>query len=425
MIFLIVNCAKPISDSNTLPTNLNNEIRTISPSPSHPLTSPMPTIYPPSTVSSTPLLTPIPTYSISLASTLVYSRCLEKRNLGIKELSIKGILVTHGYGLSTPAYLIDLESGISTTITKQDDEITSDIAVSPDGSRLVYSIKKRLSQDNRRIFITDLNGRQLLNLPVQNDWQLEKWLDNEHLVFTRRGKDELDLWSVIVFNPFTGRQMEYLSIYPDIDQTSILLWNPSRAFYDATFSRVIYPSLISHDLILWNVKTAEAITKIPSSFLGIQPEWSPDGSQVLVMGWMGPRPDGVQFNPTLISVGRNGEQSALIKLDQTHPLIAWIDFIKWSPDSSKIAIWMKFNNTDHTESHFGTYDLGLHQLIDFCLQANVHTGSVVWSPDSRAIIFGADNSSGGIDVFLVDLTRSFVTKILENMLPYGWMASEK
>ena len=107
-----------------------------------------------------------------------------------------------------PSILMDMATGELITLPKALYNV-----VSPDRTHLAY-MDGSDKNGNFTLVVTDPNGQGKILIPWEKDWfSLVQWLDNQRLVIIKKS---YPLYSTVILNPFTKKQQELPSNYPDI-----------------------------------------------------------------------------------------------------------------------------------------------------------------------------------------------------------------
>lgn len=214
--------------------------------------------------------------------------------------------------------------------------------------------------------------------------------------------------------------------------------------YDPSLSRVVYPKKGSF-ISLYNVPEDREQAAI--NMEGSDPIWSPDGQYFTFKGYKQNKPVEIYI------ISRDGDQfMPLTYLSQHYSQLLFGSY-SWSPDSRKIAFWVrKIHKYGEFETLF-VFDLTTMRIRDTCIKGIGGIGSIfetgltplagpglsgsplgkdfilagkpIWSPDSNKIILAQfDEENQQVIDLLVDLERGIAYPIATGLEPMGWMAGE-
>lgn len=368
---------------------------------------------PPQQITPTPTRTPTP----SLEG--LHFQCLEVMDKLPPGAVYHGIAVLRGWA-PDPSILMDMATGELITLPKALYNV-----VSPDRTHLAY-MDGSDKNGNFTLVVTDPNGQGKILIPWENDWfSLVQWLDNQRLVIIKKS---YPLYSTVILNPFTKKQQEIPSNYPDILTTfQYHYWGDyaySEAVYDPTLTRVVYmmesrgqDGFILRDL--QNRITLESY-QISADDYGQTPKWSPNGDRFAIVI--------DEFSPTgqvaqeLYIISREGHESRLTYLSN-HNSYSRIDEFSWSPDGQYIAFWWT-NDPDYKNGEqLAVLDTQTGDVTNYCVPGGIDGQAVepVWSPDGKQIFIENIIGPNDRNVILVDLTHGFAVKIAEGRTPVGVM----
>ena len=352
----------------------------------------------------------------------LHFQCLEVMDKLPPGAVYHGVAVLRGW-LPDPSVLMSMATGELITLPKD-----NFVVVSPDRTHLAY---KDWSDENGNftLVVTDPNGQGKILIPWEKDWfSLVQWLDNQRLVIIKKS---YPLYSTVILNPFTKKQQEIPSNYPDILTTfQYHYWGDyaySEAVYDPTLTRVVYmmesrgqDGFILRDL--QNRITLESY-QISADDYGQTPKWSPNGDRFAIVI--------DEFSPTgqvaqeLYIISREGQESRLTYLSN-HNSYSRIDEFSWSPDGQYIAFWWT-NDPDYKNGEqLAVLDTQTGDVTNYCVPGGIDGQAVepVWSPDGKQVLTEyIPRQNGDRFTILVDFTQGLAAKIAEERTPVGWLLS--
>jgi hypothetical protein len=398
----------------------------------------------PPALTNTPSITPMsePTSSPSLAltgtltippSARLKSNCLAVNENLPAQAIVKGVILLQGWE-GNSSYRLNVENGEQTPISN-----ASEMVVSPDGSKLAYIDTAQLPDE--LLVIADANGQSQKTMPWQweEGWfEIAQWLDNEQLVLTKRGDP---FYSLLILNPFTEKQKEIITAYPYIVDYPEPLWGSymfTRAIYDPTLTRVLYPFYHPHKagpgIALWDMQTNQAIGyfTISRDYYGQIPKWSPDGQQMAIVVDEVDASNPFFMANELYTISQYGRVRHLTYLSNQHPEVT-IGEYSWSPDGRYIAFWlwrMEAESRAPIGEALAILNVETLEVTDYCIPGRLKlegggwgAHAPVWSPDGQQLVVESIDLEKQITAILVDLERGYAARIAEGLTPVGWMMS--
>jgi Tol biopolymer transport system component len=316
------------------------------------------------------------------------------------------------------------------------------LAVSPDRQWLAYLVLNR-EQKQQNLMVVSTQGEQLKSITMSlNFSKILEWLTDDRLAISRWRQDENGaqlLDSTVIFNPFTGEQWELVSDdYPGIYSSirPIVHWLDryyNRTVYDPSLTRVIFAGLDEDGtpILLVDMRTKQVLGKISwkGYFYGTTPQWSPDGQQVLVSGPAQLNQiDSSQNGIELFSLTRDGQITRLTHLTDVYPALVYN--FRWSPDGQKVAFWVDLQESTLSGVLLAVLDVASGEVVNYCIpgeKVDPYSDNYVppvWSPDSQQIAVASVLDEEQLPVtIIVDLVQGVATKVVENLIPMGWMVS--
>ena len=386
----------------------------------------------PALATHTPALTPVATGSANIEAICPQiTQGLPGNGLTSGEL----VMVDHD---NNSLVWFDLQSGEHSPVASTSEQLLS-YAVSPGGKWLAAEAQN-LSSKKKRLIVLTAQGKQVVNLPWKDEWwKIAYWLDNQQLILNSNPYGNADLF---ILDPFTGEQKQ-LSIHSP--QIYSLEYPPDwrgagPIIYDPSLQRAVFAG--ANDVYyLWDVEDGKSLASVQTiSFLQFPtkaPQWSPDGSQVLLAA---PNKSLDYANDELFSINSTGAITKLTDLMSIYSK-ASIDRYNWSPDRQYAALFFEAAPSKYIGERLALLNPSTKEFTSYCIQGDVtgnyrknirhlyddqiYTG-VLWSPDSQQIIVEnrvADNLS---KIILVDIAPNIAFDVMDgNFQPIGWMVSGK
>lgn len=354
---------------------------------------------------------------------------------------ISGNLVLAEQDLSHRAYILQT-NGNKVFLPRNDDEILSSWAVSPNHQWVAYYAENATNEDASRLIILGANGDQLLSKPVSKRewWAIDSWADNEYLLIDKyQSLPDISLATplpVIVFNPFTGDEDELTPSYPDmVNLYPTFDWQEygfSAAGYDPTLTLVAY-ARNDGKVVLWDIQANHEITTIQgAASFGNGPVWLSNGSRFIIDSIPGVTTSPAEdfWKEELYTVSRAGETIRMTYLTNQFTGVS-ISGYQWSPDGSHVAFWLTVK-PDYfpglpsglpTVDRLAILDMANQQVTLYCIPGTSDISRIVWSPSGKQLLVNHMRGAS-YDTVLVDIEEGFAAKVAENAIPLGWMVSE-
>jgi WD40-like Beta Propeller Repeat len=306
------------------------------------------------------------------------------------------------------------------------------LSTSPDGKWVAYCSLSEGSPTGEWLMVESADRQQHFQIAMNNHliwFNTYEWLDNQHLIFPLIEEDKRN-YSMMVINPFTGKQVELASNYPEISHTYAgpvggqMSFEFSDVVYDPSLNLAIYPvRRPPHAYVaLWDRQSGSFLAEVKDKGEFIHyPIWSPDAQQFAVaVSWLQKDINSVE---EWFSVSREGQVEQLTHfVDYFYE--AGIGWGNWSPDGKKLAFWLEANPAPGwcAGAHLAVLKLATKQVTDTCIPGKLgYSYPPVWSLDSR-YIGAVNNTESTWQSFLVDFEGGRAFDITEYGIPIGWLA---
>jgi WD40 repeat protein len=321
--------------------------------------------------------------------------------------------------------------------------------VAPDGKHLVYNYDTP-SGVKEYMRVMDSNGKLIAEFEPYYDllWaSYFSWQNEQQIRIVTKNLNEV---YVQLVNPFTQEltllKTDWEEAYRPADpfKDPVANWKFDRLatdrdyvyganiLYDPTLTRVIFPKEGGY-VALVDVRSGKELAHMNFVDWGSLPSWSPDGKYLTIVNR-----EGVVDNFYLVYPDGN-------KFESITDFASEFDFVSipeyiWSPDSQRIAFWLKLENEeqqDGAQSELAVLDIPSKQVTRFCIQGissiayeplSMNHPEPVWSPDGRYLMITQWDDPAAPKkyyVFVVDIEKGSVERISENTAPIGWMTNDQ
>ena len=397
------------------------------------------------TVTVTSSATPLPRVTVSQTQIIptntrqnlinpVEIRCSESVPVEQFLQNANGILLMYGADPYVP-YLSDLENSNIKEFRFGPGIAPFDIIVSPDRKSVAMTMLTTTPPaETTKLLIIDAGGITKREFVWKNGWgRIAAWLDNHRLLIAKQTDLQLSTYNpenFILLDINTGVDVEIQVTYPDLNQVEYVNWNIINYIYSPDFMRVLYPTSkvdpgYVNYVALWDIEYKQVLAMLPVVLTETSlPQWSPDGSQILVSGlaftlgedsttWRGQE---------LYTIDTNGKITQLSHFTDFYSGTVTIEKYTWAPDGQNIAFWIQTEQMDKPQ--LATLNINTGKVINHCISARpFHAASrPIWSPEGDYLIVGYQESLKDVSqALLIDITQNIVTKIGENVTPAGWM----
>lgn len=320
---------------------------------------------------------------------------------------------------------IDFEKGLS----------SYNILVSPNLKSFAMAISTvQPPWQTKKLQIVDSAGVIQKEIAWKGNWgKLATWLDNNQIIIVPKADLELSTYNpktVILLDINTGHEKSITVDYPDVNQTEYVNWNLINYIYSPDFTRVLYPtSKVDPGYInyvaLWDMENKKVLATIPVELSETStPQWSQDGSQVLISGLKSD--PGVKSSDwrgqELFSIDAGGVITQLTHFTDYYSGTITIDDYVWSPDGEHVAFWMQTEQMA-TPLLF-TLNTATGKVINNCIAAlPAHAAfRPIWSPDGDyLLIVRQDTIDSSPQIMLMNNSENTVVETSESVTPIGWL----
>lgn len=346
-------------------------------------------------------------------------------------LDVNSVLLMY----SVDPYTLYLSDPLNSSKKELHFESGPDIEISPNqelAALTMFTMEPPLQ--TTKLLIVDATGATKKEFVWKNEWgRIAAWLDNHRLLIAKQADLQLSIYNpktVILLDINTGDDVEIQAAYPDLNQVGYVNWNLINYIYSPDFTRVLYPlSKVDPGYVnyvaLWDMENEQVLATLPVVLTETSlPQWSPDGSKILVSGlvfalgeysttWRGQE---------LYTIDVNGKITQLSHFTDYYSGAVTIEKYTWAPDGQNIAFWVQTEQMDKPQ--LATININTGKVINHCISArHFHAAfRLIWSPDGDYLIVDYQESLNDVSqVLLMNITQNTVTKIGENVTPVGWM----
>jgi hypothetical protein len=232
------------------------------------------------TSSSAPVATALPTNTFSAPEPFV-RKCVELLGDGTPPPveTADNVLLLREDQTPYPPYLLNLANGIRTPISNP---YIVWLYVSPDQQKIAYDTYPGSNSDIGKLVVINAKGEVINSITREQNWTaFWGWLDNSHLMITKRAEQETGTASLIVLNLSDDTRQELRSDFPNFDSVNYLPWQHNRVVYNPTLTLAVYPSFSggTSSVTLFDISNQDALAVLPAVVgMTAQPKWSPDGN---------------------------------------------------------------------------------------------------------------------------------------------------
>ena len=335
------------------------------------------------------------------------------------------------------AYLFDLVNMNKKELTFESNVTPFDIILSPNRKLAAMTMLTKVHpSQTTKLMIIDAAGAIKKEIAWKSEWgRISAWLDNHRLLIAKQADLQLSQYnpvSFILLDLNTGQDNEVQVTYPDLNQVGYVNWNLINYIFSPDFTRVLYPTSrvdpgnVNY-VAFWDTEHEQVLATLPVELTETSmPQWSPDGSKVLVSGlasksgetstaWRGQE---------LFTIDRNGKITQLTHFTDYYPGTTAIQEYTWSPDGRNVAFWLQTKQMDKPQ--LITLNVNTGKAINHCISASFIYGASrpIWSPKGDYLLIDRQESADAVSqIFLLDISQNAVAQIAESDTPVGWMVS--
>lgn len=333
-----------------------------------------------------------------------------------------------------PAYLLNPAGGMRKPIS---DPNLIWIFVSPDHQKIAYNAHSMSNPNLNKIVIMNAEAKILRSLPWEQDWTFFwGWLDNDHLMVTRKAdKESTALATLVVLGISDNTSQELIQAdYPGIDWVNFVPWQHNHVIYDPSLGFAVYPSGNGDAITLLDLADQKIVAVLPANVSQTrQPEWSPDGNYVILAGTTAQRKGNISgltykenYNQELFLLDKSGNVTRLTYFTDKYDNV-WIGSASWSPDGQHIAFW--FSIGDSLQEQLAVLDIETRQVTKYCMTGfDLSMGNSprpVWSSDSRLVLVNNKESQEAPNkVIWVNIENGQGAVMDTGVSVEGWLTSE-
>lgn len=306
------------------------------------------------------------------------------------------------YEYSADLYVVDTDGTNLTRLTPREGFSVSQVAVSPDGSRIAYM---STYDGNPEIYVVNIDGsgfRRVTNNTVEDSFPT--WHpDNTKLAYSSEG-----IIKVLSLNegatpvPLTDQAITGQAWYPK--------WSPDGQQIAFMGYQDRGPGRIHHQIFVMNADGSDLIQLTDVDSSAVFPIWSPDSQQLIIS--VKEVIDRTEFLQDYVIDVENKTMSQLLHFDYSS--LTFYMILGWLPDSKHIVI---ASNRDTQDPKLDIYLAS----IDGTEWRRLTTGDIEYSftdfmsnalsPDSTHIVFLGSQSGPGLRIMKIDGTYCYTIHI--------------
>lgn len=309
---------------------------------------------------------------------------------------------------------------------------------------LMYEVDPDDNSEEHWFVLTNSDGVKQIEL-LFGDWSVSSifWL-NDNALRVAEPDNAVTSINNYALDPLTGTKTALPSDFPkyagrgvdwQIDRNAIELGITKgiNLIYDPTLTKVIYP-YVDGAAVIFDLESNQEIARLSAPGRGRLPKWSPDGKQVAVIGTGSNTSKGENLDSFLIA-SHDGSRVQRLLVPSSSAENIHIEDYSWSPDGSRIALWLRSDNSEVTSAQnpfeLAVIDLVKNELTGYCISGTstiehelyTDQASIIWSPNGEQLLIVQYNneSNNNTDQIIIDLASKSAHKVAENLQPIGWM----
>jgi hypothetical protein len=301
----------------------------------------------------------------------VTPQCLEFASTMPDDAKSKGVVLLEKwigeYGLERT--LLDMSTWQEIPVPPDEKHDLDSLVVTPNRKKMTYLtfLESNGIAKFQELIIADAYGKQLKSIPWEGKWfRVVDWVDDEQIMIRKHAMEDGEF-----LYGYPGPRLlidllsdEQRTLEPDllhglkewIDATheyvQLPFWDGwMGVVYDPSLTRVIYPNLNEEDAdrytyALWDVSQQKPVTTLDSIInfnvkenYYPKPDWSPDGSQFVLVGGVIDADTGDVVGSELFRVTRDGQIEQVTHVGDFASV--WASSHSWSPDGRYIALLLR------------------------------------------------------------------------------------
>ena len=351
----------------------------------------------------------------------------------------RGILVFQPeYG--SRLVFVDTETGNQKFVPDDPDLQIRRAYVSPNGEWLIYQLDSGQQGGETEFIVTKADGIQQTEIPF-GDWGVSSifWLNNNSLRITQPD-NAVTYIDNFALDPFLGSKIPLRSDFPGIagkgvdwgiDRNAIELGVSKgiNIIYDPTLTKALYPRN-DGSISLFNLETNQEIAKFSVPGRGRLPKWSPSGGEVAIIG-TAVNSSKDEILDQFVIVSQDGSSIRRLSFPSSFSKKLHIENYSWSPDGSRIALWLNNDKNEVTTPQnpleLAVLDVKKNEVTTRCISGTsiieyewyTDIVNIIWSPDGTSLLIVRYNKD--TEEILADLSNNIAYRVSENMQPIGWM----
>jgi hypothetical protein len=380
----------------------------------------------------------IPTNTQQNLVTPVENRCVKTVPVEQFSTDVNGVLLMYSKDPYVP-YLSDLSNSNKKDLRFEPGIAPFDIIISPNRKLAAMTMLTRIHpSQTTKLLIVDAMGVVKKEFAWKSEWgRITAWLDDHRILIAKQADLKLSIYNpeaVILLDIDAGEDSEIQAIYPDLNQVEYVNWNLINYIYSPDLTRVMYPTSkvdpgYVNYVALWDIENEQVLATLPVELTETSlPQWSPDGSQILISG-LAAKPgenSTVWRGQELFTIDTDGKVTQLTHFTDYYPGTIAIEKYTWSPDGQNIAFWLQTEQMKQPQ--LVTFNVSSGKAINHCISAlPFHAASKpIWSPLGDYLVIDHQESLNAVSqTLLMNIPQNAVAQIAEGITPVGWMTTEQ